>query len=67
MYATKLPLKILPLPMQLKTFDLHVIWHPYHSSTQAHDWLKQQIDELDVGHKRKRNQTFSGFNEITFP
>ncbi|GAA6135823.1 LysR family transcriptional regulator [Oceaniserpentilla sp. 4NH20-0058] len=54
MYATKLPLKILSLPMKLDTFNLHIIWHPYHASTQAHAWLKQQIEDLDIGHNRER-------------
>jgi len=58
MYATKLPLKVLPLPMKLNTFDLHIVWHPYHSSTQAHDWLREQIKGLDIGHQRQRKSPF---------
>lgn len=53
MYASKLPLKILSLPMELDTFNLHIIWHPYHAATQAHAWLKQQIEELEIGHNRQ--------------
>jgi len=42
-YVDKMELKILPLPMELASFDLHTIWHPFHASTPAHDWFRQQL------------------------
>ena len=42
-FLDKLPLKILPLPMNLAPFDLQVLWHPFHAGTTAHSWLREQM------------------------
>lgn len=41
--ARRLPLQILELPMKLKNFDQHLVWHPAHASTPAHEWFKEQM------------------------
>lgn len=45
-FEEALSLKIIPLPMALEPFDLCTIWHPYHASTPAHDWFRQQLQEM---------------------
>ena len=47
-YLNRLPLKILPLPMPLDSFDLHLLWHPFHAGTAAHDWFRQQLAGLTI-------------------
>jgi DNA-binding transcriptional LysR family regulator len=42
-YAEMMALKIIPLPMTLDAFDLHILWHPYHATTPAHQWFQQQL------------------------
>jgi len=42
-YVDKLPLKIMKLPMELGSFDLDIVWHPFHSGTSAHEWFRQQL------------------------
>jgi len=42
-YIDKMPLKILALPMELSSFDLHTLWHPFHAGTSAHDWFRKQL------------------------
>jgi len=42
-FTDKLPVKILPLPMKLAPFDLHILWHPFHAETPAHTWFREQL------------------------
>lgn len=46
-FSAFLPVKIIPLPMTLERFDLHIISHPYHSCTPAHKWLVDTIENLE--------------------
>ncbi|OUS24215.1 hypothetical protein A9Q99_25075 [Gammaproteobacteria bacterium 45_16_T64] len=39
----RLPLKILSLPMTLGSFEQDIIWHPFHASTLAHRWFREQL------------------------
>ncbi len=42
-YVKKMPLKVLPMPMKLETFDLQILWHPFHAGTPAHHWFREQL------------------------
>lgn len=42
-FVNQIPLKIVTLPMRLDSFDLHLLWHPYHAGTPAHDWFREQL------------------------
>ncbi len=42
-YVKKMPLKILPMPMELASFDLYTLWHPFHAGTPAHKWFREQL------------------------
>jgi DNA-binding transcriptional LysR family regulator len=42
-YVKNMALKILPMPMELASFDLHTLWHPVHASTPAHKWFREQL------------------------
>lgn len=45
-YQSYLPLKILPLPIELPPFDVTLIWHPCHGETHAHRWFREQLIAL---------------------
>ncbi|WP_420590601.1 LysR family transcriptional regulator [Bacterioplanoides sp.] len=45
-YARYLPLKILPLPMPIPAFDIHLIWHPCQAETSSHRWLRDTLSQL---------------------
>ena len=46
-YVKKMPLKILPMPMELGSFDLYTLWHPFHAGTSAHHWFRAQLMMLN--------------------
>ncbi|MGO8845752.1 MAG: LysR family transcriptional regulator [Methylocella sp.] len=37
------PLKILPIPIDLPTYELIMIWHPRQEKEPAHQWLRREI------------------------
>lgn len=37
------PLRVVPVPIELPTYDLAMIWHPLRESDSAHGWLREQI------------------------
>lgn len=40
------PLKILPIPFELPTFNLVMIWHPLREKEPGHLWLREQINQV---------------------
>ncbi|HVP20913.1 MAG TPA: LysR family transcriptional regulator [Anaerolineaceae bacterium] len=37
------PLRVLPVPIELPSYDLVMIWHPLRENDSAHRWLREQI------------------------
>jgi DNA-binding transcriptional LysR family regulator len=37
------PVKILPVPIDLPTYDLIMLWHPRQEKEPAHQWLRQEL------------------------
>ncbi|ARN82357.1 LysR family transcriptional regulator [Methylocystis bryophila] len=37
------PLKILPIPIELPTYDVIMIWHPLQEKEPDHQWIRQEI------------------------
>lgn len=44
--AELVPLKILPVPIELPAYDLAIIHHPVREKEPAHLWLREQIAEV---------------------
>lgn len=40
------PLEIFPVPLNLPTYDLVMIWHPLHDKDPAHLWLRDKITAI---------------------
>ncbi len=38
-----LPLKSVPLPIELGNFTVEMLWHPRHASSPAHNWFREQL------------------------
>ncbi len=45
-FCQLLPVKVLPLPMELGKFEVDIMWHPRHASTPAHQWLRDKLFEV---------------------
>lgn len=45
-FCQLLPVKVLPLPMELGAFKVDILWHPRHASTPAHQWLLEKLYEV---------------------
>lgn len=43
--ADKLPLRILPPPLALAGFRMHMVWHERNERAPAHRWLRERIAE----------------------
>ncbi|CAG1769356.1 PCP degradation transcriptional activation protein [uncultured bacterium] len=41
-----IPLEIFPVPLELPTYDLCMVWHPLHDKDPAHCWLREQITAI---------------------
>jgi DNA-binding transcriptional LysR family regulator len=42
-FVSLAPLRILPIPIDLPTYDLVMVWHPLRKNDLAHRWLREQI------------------------
>lgn len=42
-FMHSLNLRAVALPMDLGSFDIHSVSHPFHASTPAHKWFRQQL------------------------
>ena len=45
-FCQLLPVKVLPLPMELGAFTVDILWHPRHASTPAHQWLLERLSDV---------------------
>jgi DNA-binding transcriptional LysR family regulator len=41
-----IPLEIFPVPLELPTYELCMVWHPLHDKDPAHCWLREQITAI---------------------
>jgi DNA-binding transcriptional LysR family regulator len=41
-----MPLEIFPVPLELPTYDLCMVWHPLQDKDPAHCWLREQITAI---------------------
>ncbi|HEY7376894.1 MAG TPA: LysR substrate-binding domain-containing protein, partial [Polyangia bacterium] len=47
--ALGLPLQLLPMPMQVPTAMVQMIWHERTAASPAHAWLRRVIAEVGAG------------------
>jgi DNA-binding transcriptional LysR family regulator len=47
--AAGLPLQLLPMPVQVPTATVHMIWHERTAASPAHAWLRGVIEEVGKG------------------
>ena len=47
--AAGLPLQLLPMPLEVPTATVHMIWHERTSASPAHAWLRGVIEEVGKG------------------
>jgi len=40
------PLEIFPVPVELPSYQLVMIWHPLHDKDPAHLWLRDKITAI---------------------
>jgi DNA-binding transcriptional LysR family regulator len=48
-FARMAPLRIVPVPIDLPSYDLVMIWHPLNDKEPAHAWFRKQILEVCEG------------------
>jgi len=41
-----LPLKILPMPVEIPTINWHIQWHTYRDADPGLKWLREQMLEI---------------------
>jgi len=51
------PLRVVPVPIELPSYDLVMIWHPLRESDPAHRWLREQIWDVCQDLNQQTNST----------